>query len=157
MSEAMAHPHTGDSPSCRVIRRTPEGWRTGEVDLPDLLNAIVLADLLAAELGEVVSGSAPARADEGACEVEQLRMTVAQLEHALSSRVVVEQAIGVLAERHRSTAREAFHQLRCVARSRGRKVVDLARMVVSSSSNPLTSLPAELARPGSVSEAPRSP
>ena len=73
-------------------------------------------------------------------------MTVAQLEHALVARVRVEQAIGVLAERHRLRPRQAFDLLRNVARSRGDKVIDIAEAVVDSASNPLLALPEELAR-----------
>ena len=73
-------------------------------------------------------------------------MTVAQLEHALSARVRVEQAIGVLAERHRLRPRQAFDLLRNVARSRGEKVTGIAEAVVDSTSNPLLPLPEELAR-----------
>jgi hypothetical protein len=50
--------------------------------------------------------------------------------------VVVEQAIGVLAERLSVAPREAFERLRKVSRSRGRKVHDLARLVVESIAPP---------------------
>jgi hypothetical protein len=73
-------------------------------------------------------------------------VTVAQLEHALSARVRVEQAIGVLAERHRLRPRQAFDLLRNVARSGGQKVNEIAEAVVDSTSNPLLPLPEELAR-----------
>jgi hypothetical protein len=73
-------------------------------------------------------------------------VTVAQLEHALVARVRVEQAIGVLAERHRLWPRQAFDLLRNVARSRGQKITDLAEAVVDSTSNPLLPLPDEQAR-----------
>jgi hypothetical protein len=79
-------------------------------------------------------------------EAERLAVTVAQLEHALASRVRVEQAIGVLAERHRLRPREAFDLLRGAARSRGRRVTELAQDVVASAANPLLRLPEELAR-----------
>lgn len=79
-------------------------------------------------------------------EAERLAVTVAQLEHALASRVRVEQAIGVLAERHRLRPREAFDLLRGAARSRGRRVTEIAQDVVASAANPLLRLPDELAR-----------
>jgi hypothetical protein len=81
-----------------------------------------------------------------AAEAARLKVTVAQLEHALASRVRVEQAIGVLSERHRLRPREAFDLLRRAARSRGRRVTDIAQDVVASSTNPLLRLPDELAR-----------
>ncbi|GAA4894004.1 ANTAR domain-containing protein [Streptomonospora salina] len=137
-----------------VVERTPAGWRvhTGE-ELGDLLNAMVLADLLAAEHrgpGPAPAPSAPPRASGDEDESARLRLTVAQLEHALNTRVVTEQAIGVLAERHGMTPRKAFELLRSTARSRGRKVADMAREVVSSSTNPLTALPGELAAEGAA-------
>jgi len=79
-------------------------------------------------------------------EAERLAVTVTQLEHALASRVRVEQAIGILAERHRLRPREAFDLLRKAARARGRRVTELAHDVVESAANPLLRLPDELAR-----------
>ncbi|MFC7327687.1 ANTAR domain-containing protein [Marinactinospora rubrisoli] len=144
-----------DQSKVGLIRRTSDGWRvqSGE-ELPDLLNAMVLADLLAAEETPAESGvSAPPRAEDDASEIERLRITVSQLEHALHTRVVVEQAIGVLSERYRLTPRKAFERLRHAARSRGRRVADLAREVTTSSHNPLTPLPRELAREGAAAQA----
>jgi hypothetical protein len=94
-----------------------------------------------------VSG-APGIADKlgEAGEAERLAVTVAQLEHALAARVRVEQAIGVLAERHRVRPREAFDLLRKASRSRGTRVTDLAQDVVASTANPLLRLPDELSR-----------
>ena len=79
-------------------------------------------------------------------EAARLAVTVSQLEHALASRVRVEQAIGVLAERHRLRPREAFDLLRGAARSRGKRITDISEDVVASTANPLLRLPDELAR-----------
>lgn len=126
-----------------VIRRTPGGgWSVGEEPAGDLTSAMVLADLLA---GELQPGARPAKGDPPADELGQLRLSVRQLEHALAARVVVEQAIGVLTERQHSSPREAFERLRKVARSRGRRVHDLAKEVVLSASQPGVPLPPELA------------
>ena len=127
-----------------VIRRGPQGgWQVGDdQSTGDLTSAMVLADLLAADLAP---GGRPARSEGELDEVGRLRLSVSQLEHALAARVVVEQAIGVLTERQRSSPRDAFERLRKVARSRGRKVHDLAREVVMSSSDPAVPLPPELA------------
>lgn len=127
-----------------VIRRTPDGWEVDGDDADDLTSAMVLADLLAAELEP---GARPARPQGDLDELGQLRLSVTQLEHALAARVVVEQAIGVLAERQHRAPRDAFERLRRVARSRGRKVHDLAREVVASANNVATPLPPELAGP----------
>jgi hypothetical protein len=79
-------------------------------------------------------------------EAARLAVTVAQLEHALAARVRVEQAIGVLAERHRLRPREAFDLLRKASRARGARVTELAQDVVASTANPLLRLPDELSR-----------
>jgi hypothetical protein len=148
-------PH-GETP---VARRTSTGWRVGDEEVSDLTSAMVLADLLAADLppeGPPTPGSKAAadragragRAGEGEQpDVRQLQETVAQLEHALTVRVRVEQAIGVLAERHRLRPRQAFELLRSAARARGRRVLDVAAEVVDSASNPLLRIPEELAKP----------
>jgi hypothetical protein len=125
-----------------VVRRTPVGWQVGPDREGDLTSAMVLADLLAEDLG---TPPRPPRADERLSEVDRLQIAVTQLEHALTARVLVEQAIGVLAERQHLTPRAAFERLRKAARSRGRKVHDLARMVVASANDPGVPLPPELA------------
>ncbi len=126
-----------------VIRRSPTGeWEVGGDTTEDLTSAMVLADLLAAELSP---GGRPAKTDPPLDEVSQLRLSVKQLEHALAARVTVEQAIGVLTERQSSSPREAFERLRKVARSRGRKVHDLAKEVVASATDRSVPLPPELA------------
>jgi hypothetical protein len=134
-----------------VVRRTKYGWRVGGEDLPDLTCAMILADLLAAENGSA-QGAPPKPPSQSsvASEAGRLRATVSQLEHALATRIRVEQAIGVLAERHRIKPRQAFEQLREAARSRGRKVFDIAGDVVASATNPLLQLPDELSRPRSA-------
>ncbi len=138
-------------PDDAVVRRTKDGWRVGSDDLPDLTCAMILADLLAAENGMSEPASAKPSLGAGiASETGRLRATVGQLEHALATRIRVEQAIGVLAERHRIKPRQAFEQLREAARSRGRKVIDIAGDVVASATNPLLQLPDELSRPRSA-------
>lgn len=138
--------------SAIVIRRTAGGWRVDGADCldsvdgftEDLLEAMVLADLLSSELRP---GPRPARPAGSLDAEEQLRLSVKQLEHALAARVRIEQAIGVLAERWRTTPREAFERLRRVARSMGRKVHDLGGDVIASITDPSTTLPPELVPP----------
>lgn len=156
-----------------VVRKADRGWVVGDENVSDLTSAMVLADLFAADqatnddtrLLKAVDGTgAPRRAtpkqqspgrhaakaprdgQPEAGEAARLAVTVTQLEHALASRVRVEQAIGVLAERHRLRPREAFDLLRGAARSRGRRVTEIAQDVVASAANPLLRLPEELAR-----------
>lgn len=141
-----------------VVRRTKDGWRVGGAEMPDLTSAMILADLLSAELPapDAAGAAAKAAADDSgqgsqsaASETSRLRTTIGQLEHALTARIRVEQAIGLLAERHRIQPRQAFEQLRTAARSRGRRVIDIASDVVASATNPLLQLPDELSRPRS--------
>jgi ANTAR domain len=145
-----------------VVRRSDRGWVVGDEEASDLTSAMVLADLLAADLAssDAASGGpagaapagppkaapTPARPLGEADEAARLAVTVAQLEHALTARVRVEQAIGVLAERHRLRTRDAFDLLRSAARRRGRRVTEVAEDVVSSASNALLRLPEELER-----------
>ncbi|GAA3737145.1 GAF and ANTAR domain-containing protein [Micromonospora maritima] len=56
-----------------------------------------------------------------------------QLQAALHSRVLIEQAKGVLAERHQTDVDEAFTLLRNGARRRNRRLSDLARAIVDGS------------------------
>ena len=116
------------------VRRTAAGWQVEPLDaapedVEDLTEGMALADLLTPDL---IPPARPPRGGEQVDEVGQLRTQVAQLQHALAARVVVEQAIGVLAERLSVQPREAFERLRRVSRSRGQKVHDLARVVVAS-------------------------
>ena len=218
-------------PMDAVARRTPTGWRVGDEEVPDLTSAMVLADLLAAELsaeeqaeldaaaatppapprdaaahntgqlggvstppppagrtGAAGSGTAGAGASgartrgpvpvrpgahraeetpfgpadaaqirqaEQVRESEQLKETVAQLERALTVRVRVEQAIGVLSERHRIRPRQAFELLRSASRARGQKIMETASQVIASATNPLLRLPEELAKPPMPRRLPR--
>jgi hypothetical protein len=134
--------HLEPTAGAAVIRRTPKGWQVADAEPSDLTSAMVLADMLAADLD---TGGRPPRPQGELTEVDQLRLAVTQLEHALAARVVVEQAIGVLAERQRLTPRASFERLRRAARSRGRRVHDLAREVVGSAGDTSVPLPPELA------------
>jgi hypothetical protein len=153
-----------------VVRKVDHGWVVGDENVSDLTSAMVLADLFAADHATghdtrrkvADAQTAPAVRNTAARntavrntagrnhakevdEAARLAVTVTQLEHALASRVRVEQAIGVLAERHRLPPREAFDLLRGAARSQGRRVTEIAQDVVASAANPLLRLPAELA------------
>lgn len=113
-------------------------------DADELVSALVLADLLADDFDP---GARPARTP-AQDETGRLRLAVGQLEHALSARVLVEQAIGVIAERGGWTTRYAFELIRRIARSQGRRVHDLAGEVVASVVDPAMVLPEGLpARP----------
>jgi AmiR/NasT family two-component response regulator len=61
---------------------------------------------------------------------ERLNEKVEQLQTALERRAVIERAKGILMERHSIDEHEAFQQLREVARSGGRRVVDISQAVL---------------------------
>ncbi|MFJ9181244.1 GAF and ANTAR domain-containing protein [Streptomyces sp. NPDC102360] len=63
-------------------------------------------------------------------ELAESRVLAGQLEHALSSRVVVEQAKGILAAQNGLSLDAAFAGLRGYARSHQRKLPDVAREVI---------------------------
>jgi hypothetical protein len=58
---------------------------------------------------------------------------VEQLQHALDSRVIIEQAKGVLAERHGIDPGEAFTLLRDYARKHGQRLTELAAAIIKGS------------------------
>ncbi|SDG70283.1 ANTAR domain-containing protein [Klenkia brasiliensis] len=135
-----------------VVTRTTRGWAVltpaGSEHAADLVEAMVLADLIAEDLGaspepgrdvrRAARGSAgdEPSGDPREAELAALHRQVAQLEHALATRVSTERAIGVLAVRGGTTPREAFEQLRREARAVGRPVHDLAREVLDGLGGP---------------------
>jgi transcriptional regulator with GAF, ATPase, and Fis domain len=77
--------------------------------------------------------------------VRESKGVVAQLQDALSSRVVIEQAKGVLAERARIGVDGAFNRLRTHARNHNRRLSDVARSLITDQLDPaaLTELTSE--------------
>jgi AmiR/NasT family two-component response regulator len=69
--------------------------------------------------------------------LEELQTHNAQLTHALESRVVIEQAKGVLAERYSLPMAVAFDILRRSARTNRLPIHDLAARVVMEESTPV--------------------
>jgi transposase-like protein len=147
-----------------------QGTATDEGGPLTMVEAMSLADLVAAELGVTPepgrqarraarngAGSGPADAapdvDPRDEELAALRRTIGQLEHALAARVSIERAIGVLAERHCTTPREAFEELRRRARSQGRPAQELATEVLDG----LTTLPRLRAAAPQAAPAPALP
>jgi GAF domain-containing protein len=131
------------------LHRTATGWQVEQGDgsvleAEDATVAMSLADLIAGETGELVASQRPQRAQGEQSEVEGLRLQIAQLEHALSARVIIEQAIGVVSQRFGVTPREAFDRIRKSARSRGQRVHDLAGSLVRSARDASVGLPREL-------------
>jgi hypothetical protein len=118
-----------------VVRVTPDSETTAK--LVSLFNAIGTwltgCGLSSCDVrfGEgsltLLPTSADAPGDPTAFLIERAR----QLELALSSRIVIEQAKGILAERHGVSVDEAFELLRREARSSRRKIHDVAADVVN--------------------------
>ncbi|MFI8997399.1 ANTAR domain-containing protein [Streptomyces sp. NPDC053542] len=77
-------------------------------------------------------------------ELRRCQRTVAQLTCALDSRVLIEQAKGVLADRWGVTPEQAFHSLRAYARSHNAKLHTVAEDVVH------RQLQVDHVRPGAV-------
>jgi hypothetical protein len=130
------------------LHRTAAGWEVESGDgtrhaETDLTVAMSLADLVA-DAADTVPAPRPQRPADGLSEVEHLKVQVRQLEHALSARISIEQAIGVLAQRYGVTPRDAFDRMRKSARSRGQRVHELAVDVVRSARDSSVALPAEL-------------
>jgi AmiR/NasT family two-component response regulator len=78
-------------------------------------------------------------------DVATLRERTRQLEEALESRIAIEQAKGMLAERLATTPDDAFDLLRRAARSTQVRLHDLARELVESPATP-PSVAREIAR-----------
>ncbi|MFL6035515.1 MAG: ANTAR domain-containing protein [Gaiellaceae bacterium] len=76
-------------------------------------------------------------ARELAAALEAAEVQIEQLETALRSRIVIEQAKGILGERFGWTVEEAFEVLRYGARSSRSSIHALAEQVVESSDTPL--------------------
>ncbi len=100
------------------------------------VGVLALFSRTAAPLGEQAAAFARSLADLLAVtavqhkSLERSHAERSQLQHALSSRVVIEQAKGMLAERWTTSVDEAFTVFRTYARAHRRRLPDLARQVV---------------------------
>jgi GAF domain-containing protein len=83
----------------------------------------------AAELGELFAAPAAVAVHNAQILTQALALTV-QLQSALSSRPVIDQAIGLLRGRSGGTAEEAFARLRAISQSEHTKLVDVAQRTV---------------------------
>ena len=83
----------------------------------------------AAELGELFAKPAAVAVHNAQILAQALTLTV-QLQAALSTRPVIDQAIGLLRGRSGGTADEAFARLRAISQSEHRKVADVAQHMV---------------------------
>lgn len=83
----------------------------------------------AAELGELFAAPA-AVAVHNAQVLSQAQVLAAQLQAALSSRPVIDQAIGLMLGRSGGTAEEAFARLRNISQTEHTKLIDVAQRMV---------------------------
>ncbi|MEU6389644.1 GAF and ANTAR domain-containing protein [Streptomyces sp. NPDC046939] len=81
------------------------------------------------QLVQILADTAGARLHQRQTEIARGDV-IAQLETALDSRIVIEQAKGILASRLGTDVQDAFLRLRAHARSRQQKLTELARLVV---------------------------
>src|SRR3954452_2124360 len=100
------------------------GDQTGAVPESDLLTAQAFADIATISIIK----------DRTADTLSQL---VEQLQTALNSRVPIEQAKGMLAERVGIEVDEAFSQLRSYARSHGERLTEVARRFLAGTVDPM--------------------
>ena len=113
--------------SIHALPLTGRGEMVGVVD-------VVSADRLDLPAEEV--GTAQMLADVAVSYIFAVRLheessrLASQLQRALDTRVVIEQAKGILAERHGETLQQAFERLRRHARSNNRSVRDTAGAVL---------------------------
>lgn len=63
--------------------------------------------------------------------INQAYLLVSQLQNALDSRILIEQAKGVIAERHKVDFSKAFHEIRTLARQEQRPVRAVAAEIVA--------------------------
>lgn len=90
----------------------------GELDEADIVTGQALADVATITILQHRA-------------VLETQLVNAQLSHALNSRIVIEQAKGVLAERARLTMEDAFSRLRNHARTNNLKLVEVAEGVIA--------------------------
>jgi len=102
----------------------------------DIIGALNLFRSGRGELDETDIVTGQALADVATITILQHRAVLetelvnAQLSHALNSRIVIEQAKGVLAERSGNTMEDAFAVMRQYARNHNFKLVDIAERVI---------------------------
>lgn len=104
-----------------------------------VIGALNLFDLEPGEMQSADVEAAQALADVATIGILQNRATLQakvvnqQLQHALNSRVVIEQAKGMVAERENLNMEEAFSALRHHARNHNLLLVDVAEAVIAGS------------------------
>lgn len=102
-----------------------------------VIGALSLLHIEPGEMRHADIAAAQAMADVATIAILQHRATLEaqvvneQLNHALNSRIVIEQAKGMVAEREGLTMEQAFSTLRNHARNHNLRLVDVARDVIN--------------------------
>ncbi|HSP03137.1 MAG TPA: GAF and ANTAR domain-containing protein [Acidimicrobiales bacterium] len=102
----------------------------------ELVGSLDIISLQPTELTESQLSTARMLADVAVSYIFAVRLheetseLAGQLQNALDTRVVIEQAKGMLAERHGESLGDAFNRMRALARSRSTPVREIARQVV---------------------------
>ena len=109
----------GAHPAAELRLRHNGGWAWAEATLTNLLDDPVVRGVVC---NLRLSGHRPAQ--------DEATTKIAQLETALQSRLIIEQAKGYLAGRDRTTPEAAFERLRGYARTHHLAIRDVARGVV---------------------------
>lgn len=117
--DAVVGPDSATVHECRVIR-FPEGWSWAEVAVESLLEDPA-AGYVVCHLRDVTE-----RRDDR----EQLVKLTGQLQTALTTRVVIEQAKGMVAQQHGISVDQAFELLRRHSRAHNARLHDVAAAVV---------------------------
>jgi hypothetical protein len=92
------------------------------------------------QLGQALADAA-ANAVLAQRERHQSELLTGQLQYALTSRVVIEQAVGILAERWQVDVKHAFQLLREYVRSHNLRLQDVAEAVVKRDLDPFPAHP----------------
>ena len=104
-----------------------------------VIGALNLFHVDPGEMGQRDIDSAQALADVATIAILQHRAALEalvlneQLHHALNSRITIEQAKGIIAERRHVDMEEAFSTMRSHARNHNRPLVEVARAVIDGS------------------------
>ena len=107
-----------------------------------LIGALNLFHVEAGEMQDADVDAAQALADVATIAILQHRAALEaqvlnqQLQHALNSRIIIEQAKGVVAERQRLNMEQAFSALRAYARDHNLRLVAVAEAVIGGSLAP---------------------
>jgi GAF domain-containing protein len=96
-----------------IYEEGPREWTADDVEAAQLLADVATGYIVNAQ------------------ELQKSRQLAEQLQHALDSRIVIEQAKGILAERRQIDPEAAFDILRGYARSHNRVLHDVAAQVIN--------------------------